>query len=306
MGKVCLNGSLINVSGRNSGAAISSSIFQEWFASLDSQFKVRSIIFQSVDFAGRPSQRRVIFLKFKADVTDEHGNELPGIVFMRGGAVAILVILRCEEEEYVVLTLQPRFAAGHFAFPEIPAGMLDGDGNFSGVAARELAEETGIKIRAGDLLDMTELVYGGRWRGVYPSAGACEEFLRFFLYRRDVTREELDDISARCTGLREDGELITLAVAPIEDVFLETPDAKALSALFLYNALNMRADLIVKKLKDIGLQVVVPSPRRPKIGGVIIERSGCCDAPIEPSKGGVVMYRCSACGKSIKPPIVYR
>ena len=43
---------------------------------------------------------------------------------------------------------------------EIPAGMLDGESNFVGVAAKELKEETGIEITAEKLINMTRLAYG--------------------------------------------------------------------------------------------------------------------------------------------------
>jgi ADP-sugar diphosphatase len=56
----------------------------------------------------------------------------------------VLLILKAEgEKDKTILTLQPRLAVPDFAFPEIPAGMLDGSGNFAGVAAKEIEEETG-------------------------------------------------------------------------------------------------------------------------------------------------------------------
>lgn len=84
----------------------------------------------------------------------------------------MLIILRSKgQKDKVILTLQPRIAVPHFTFPEIPAGMLDGSGNFSGTAAKEIEEETGLTIKDDELIDMTELAYGDQWRGAYPSAG---------------------------------------------------------------------------------------------------------------------------------------
>lgn len=60
--------------------------------------------------------------------------------------------------------------------------MLDG-GDFVGVAAKELMEETGIKIKSNELIDLTQLAYKGSYSGVYPSAGGCDEFLRLFVHR---------------------------------------------------------------------------------------------------------------------------
>jgi hypothetical protein len=57
---------------------------------------------------------------------------------MRGGAVAILVVLRCDGEEWALCCRQPRLPVGSGGFLEIPAGMLDGSGHFAGVAAKEM------------------------------------------------------------------------------------------------------------------------------------------------------------------------
>lgn len=47
-----------------------------------------------------------------------------------------------QEEQYVLLTLQPRIAAASLSFPELPAGMVD-SGTFTGAAAKEIQEELG-------------------------------------------------------------------------------------------------------------------------------------------------------------------
>ena len=60
---------------------------------------------------------RVGFVKIKADCTlidgvTKHENRLPGICFLRGGSVAILVALVCEDEGnkvYSLLVEQPRY-----------------------------------------------------------------------------------------------------------------------------------------------------------------------------------------------------
>ena len=50
--------------------------------------------------------------------------------------------------------MQPRVPTGRYSFVELPAGMLDQSGDFAGVAAKELKEETGIEVppaQAGDV-----------------------------------------------------------------------------------------------------------------------------------------------------------
>ena len=76
--------------------------------------------------------------------------------------------------------------------PEIPAGMVDErTGQFKFVATEEMREETGLVINSAELVDLTELAYGDRFRGMIPSAGGCDETCRLFLYRRQVTPADL-------------------------------------------------------------------------------------------------------------------
>jgi ADP-sugar diphosphatase len=183
---------------------------------------------------------RVGFVKFHATVHKPPlAAPLPGIVFMRGGSVGVLVVLQCEGERHVLLTSQARVPIASSAFLEIPAGMLDGDGNFAGVAAKEMEEETGIVIRTGNLIDLTERAYGDSFPGVYPSCGGSDEFIRLFLYKEKVERARLEELRGRLGGLVDHGEAITLQVVRLEDVWRVTSDCKTLSALILYEKLRL-------------------------------------------------------------------
>ena len=89
------------------------------------KYKVKEIDIQSVDYFG---SKRIGFLKLKVNCLNEKeggGNiSIPGISFLRGGSVGILIILKCENEEYCLLTEQPRLPIGDFKSLEIPAGMV--------------------------------------------------------------------------------------------------------------------------------------------------------------------------------------
>lgn len=203
--------------------------FTDWFASVDrTRFMLKSIHFQSIDKFGP----RIGFVKFKVDVVDTHGRFIPGIVFARGGSVAVLAILRCEGEEWVVVTVQPRLATGDFEFVEVCAGMLDGDGNFAGVAAKELKEELGLVLSADELTDLTEL--GGLPRGIHLSPGVLDERMKIFAFVREVTPAELDEISRRTTGNAEEGEQIKLKLVRLEHL-ASIDDAKTIAAYTLFN-----------------------------------------------------------------------
>ena len=213
-----------------------------------SPFKLRRISVQSCDFFGG---KRLGFLKLKAVVTNDLGEYLPGSVFLRGGSVCMLLILQPEDtnddrEEYVVLTIQPRIAAGSLSFVELPAGMLDDHGTFAGGAAQEIKEETGLEIPEGDLIDLTSLALartslGGEHlqQAIYPSPGACDEYIPIFLARKRVGREEIEGMKGRLTGLREHGEKITLKICRLDELWkVGARDGKTLAAVTLYEGLK--------------------------------------------------------------------
>jgi len=206
-------------------------VFQDWVAAIDADelLFILEVEVQSVDMFGP----RIGFIKFKSRAQvnvggDEGIVEVPGIVFMRGGAVGVLVMLHCEGEEHTILTYQARVPVAIHNLPEIPAGMLDGSGNFRGVAADEIAEECDIVISEDELVDLTELAYGSKWKGMLPSAGGCDEFIRLYMFRREVEREVLTELEGRLTGLRSEGERIKLHIVPLQEAWRLSPDAKLL------------------------------------------------------------------------------
>jgi ADP-sugar diphosphatase len=81
---------------------------------------------------------------------------------MRGSSVDTLIVLQPddvpeadEREKHVLLTVQPRLAAGSLAFAEIPAGILDDTGSFCSSAAKEIEERTELAVKDEDLIDLT-------------------------------------------------------------------------------------------------------------------------------------------------------
>jgi len=215
-------------------------------------FKLRSINVQAVDWFRSGEKKRLGFIKLQAEITNDDGGYLPGAVFMRGGSIAMLLILQPddvpedeERDKHVLLAIQPRIAAGSLGFSEIPAGMLDDAGSFSGGAAKEIEEETGLKVKADELIDMTALALEDEkgeeklQKGVYSTRGGCDEFIPMFLYQKRIPRSELQDFQGKLIGLRDEGEKITLKVVRLEDLWREgARDAKTLAALSLYQNLK--------------------------------------------------------------------
>ena len=210
--------------------------FEDYCEGMDHGLVVRSIDIPAVTMFGS----RIGFMFINADIVRaDDGSPVPGAAFLRGGTVIILVILRCEGQEYVVIVRQPRSPVGSIAFAETPAGMLDGSGKFAGKAAQELKEELGLEIREEDLIDMTKLVFSTSVRGIYASAGGSDEFGRFMLYRRDVTSEELASFKSRKTGAVGESERIVTDVIPLQDLWTTSPSSGTFTALYLYGRLDL-------------------------------------------------------------------
>lgn len=87
---------------------------------------------------------------------------LPGFTFIRGDAVAILLLVNGK----MVLVEEFRVPVGKMMLGA-PAGMVDESNHFAGVAAKELKEECGIEI------DDSEMRLLG---SVYTSPGGCDVF----------------------------------------------------------------------------------------------------------------------------------
>lgn len=258
----------------------------------DHPYSLRKIEVQSVDRFGS----KIGFVKINATIErdelpgDKKGSKdpkpksaqfLPGISFLRGDSVAILMILRPRDsltERYVVLTEQPRIPAGSLAFLEIPAGMIERE-TWIGAAAKEVEEETGFKIPKNELVNMTELALQNSEHGetnlqnaMYPSPGGCDESIALFLWEKEMDRQEIEDLRGKLTGLRKQDEMITLRVKPYEDLWKEgARDAKTLAAWALYEGLN-RSEILEKHLWDLkrqredasGEDAYRPTAKRPK------------------------------------------
>lgn len=233
----------------------------------DSPYSLRSVTVQSYDLFGAG---RIGFLKMTASVANDAGESLPAAALLRGPSVAMLVMLIPEdddhqskqsdetqidkEERYAVLTVQPRVPAGSLAFVELPAGMVDDHGSFRGAAAKEIEEELGITIHESELVCLSELAAEDTTtttdqdrnengenlaQAMFPSAGGCDEHITIYSHERRIPRSQLQEWNGRLTGLRSQGEKITLKVVPMKDLWrVGARDAKALAALALWEGLR--------------------------------------------------------------------
>lgn len=140
--------------------------------------------------------------------------------------------------------------------------MLDGD-SLTGAAAKEIEEEAKLKVKEKELINMSELALEdvsalpwisqvdatanvAEWTEdcMYPSVGACDEFMPILLCQKRLTRRHMDWLKGKATGLRGEGENITLKLVPLNRVWREAGrDAKALAAIALYDNLKREGNI---------------------------------------------------------------
>ena len=160
--------------------------FKEWAGSVGPEFLVKKVTFQSLDMFGPTN---VGFIKMKVDCVDRATKKfINGIVVIRGHSVAVLIELTAKEtgDRYAVMTVQARLPTPEDRSLEVPAGMMDGRGEFVGAAAKELKEETGIVVSQENLIELTE----GTQR-IFLSPGGLDEGMKFYLYRRTMLLRDI-------------------------------------------------------------------------------------------------------------------
>lgn len=211
---------------------LNSRIYTEWLAASEKKFKVTKVHFASVDFLRKG--RQPLFIKLEATAFLPDGRPVHGIVLVRGNAVGILIVLRCEGKPYLLLVRQPRFAISEQGSLEIPAGILDWTGDYRKVALSELEEEAQIKADDSELIDLMDFWYKGSSDGFAASCGLLDERIRLYAIERDVTPEELKAMDGKDQQYTEEIEWIRTEVLPYEEAAHQFIDGKNLIAMFLY------------------------------------------------------------------------
>jgi len=182
--------------------------FKGWFDKLDhSALDLQSITITDVDWFCAPTAiapEKLGFLKLTAKVFDRKtGKPIPGIAFIRGGAVAVLIRVSVDSTAHFIMCRQLRFPVGGYTL-EAPAGMMDASADISGVMMKEIAEETGLIVpNAADLIDLGRFI---------PSAGGCDESIHLFAWNTELSKEAFDEIMRKIHGAAEENETIYLHI----------------------------------------------------------------------------------------------
>ena len=152
------------------------------------------------------------------------GKVNPTFMLLRGGAVAILVIVSHRGQNYFLVTEQLRAPTGGIQMEAI-AGMMDDQGNPFGVAVQELNEEAGIKVTAADLTKLGSY---------YSSQGIMDEEVTCFFMHKEMNDSEIDELTSK---LRSADEFEAIRIKMIPATWtsaLTTRDAKLISSYAMY------------------------------------------------------------------------
>lgn len=205
-------------------------VFNEWFLNLDhTKLELRSVLFHKIFTVGS----RVLFILFETEAYDRATNQkVPGIVFMRGGAIGVFTIIENSktQEKMVCYIKQTRIPIGCYEFIECPAGMtFDQAGGIVGTAIAELEQELGVSLKSEDLEHLGK---------VYPSPGGCDECIDLFFTKQVLTPEKITELLEKIHGVDHEGEKIKAFLVSIPEFLAmvcsgEITDGKFLSALLL-------------------------------------------------------------------------
>jgi len=217
--------------------------FLGWLRKFDEgQIQLRSVTITDLDwFSKGYDPLKLGFVKCTSEAYDYNTGKkiMSNITFIRGDSVAILILVKVlnkdvkKDKEYVLLCEQNRLPIGKKA-REIPAGMMDAEGNIVSVVLKEVKEETGIDIK-----HKNELQNLGSY---FASPGGSDEAIHLFAWSTAISEAEFDEKQSRIYGLAEENEEIKLSFVELEEFKTNTMykigDAKAEIAMTRYLSKN--------------------------------------------------------------------
>jgi 8-oxo-dGTP pyrophosphatase MutT (NUDIX family) len=213
--------------------------FINWLKKFDQeQIQVRTVTITDIDwFSATPNPQKLGFVKCCSEAYDYNTGKkiMSNISFIRGDSVAILILVKVcnsgdgKNKDYVLLCEQHRLPIGRKA-REIPAGMMDAEGNIVSVVLKEVKEETGFDIK-----HKSELQTLGSY---FASPGGSDEAIHLFAWTTTITESEFQKKREIMYGLSEENEEIKLSFVELKEfktkTVYEIGDAKAEISLSRY------------------------------------------------------------------------
>lgn len=170
-----------------------------------------------------------LFSLMDVTVSAPEGYKLPHVVFIRGHAVVVIPHLRNSDtgKEKFLMVRQRRIGNGSLSI-EFPAGMLDNEEDTpSGVAVRELFEETGLEVGQDELVPLSD-------RPLYSSVGAADEAIFYFGVKMHLSDREFNALDNRENGNRNENEYITTFLCTRSEIEKAATSLQVICGLFLF------------------------------------------------------------------------
>lgn len=177
----------------------------------------------------RKSDGTMLFSLIDANVTSPEGTRLPNIVFIRGHACVIVPRIENSStgEKKFLMVHQRRIGSGQMSL-EFPAGMLDeSSGDPTGVAIKELQEETGLQLSKESLFLLHDKL-------LYSSVGGSDEGIYYYGCTVKVDNQTFLSFQNRLAGNRSDHEYITVELISREDAESQATTMQVPLAFYLF------------------------------------------------------------------------
>jgi len=169
-----------------------------------------------------------LFSLLMLDATTPEGYKIPPICFLKGEVLCVLICLIDEvtHEKYLLLVKQRRICDGSMTY-EHPAGMLDSESDAYKVAAKEVEEETGIKVQREDLVQLLDFP-------AFPSSGTSDEAMYYFYCEIVLPKDKIMGFNDRFMGEASEHERIITEVLPFEEGHRKITNVNGMLLDFLY------------------------------------------------------------------------
>lgn len=161
----------------------------------------------------------------QSNPVDKNGKDLIQDYYhvIRGKSVGILIRIN---KRKILLVEQLRVPVGKRIL-ETAAGMMDNEKNLAGVAAKEIEEETSIKLNQKELIPLGS---------IYTTPGLIDEEIHLFAVDVDISMSEMKKKMKKRQGERGTNESIQLKLINFDDsqAVFATKDCKLISSYCMF------------------------------------------------------------------------
>lgn len=169
-----------------------------------------------------------LFALLEARGADPEGHPMLPYVLLRGHAVVIvpLCVNRDTGTRRFLMIRQRRVGDGTLSL-EFPAGMIDPGESPIAAAARELEEETGLRVDPASLAPLWD-------KGLTGSPGLSDEAITFYAARVELDDAAFRALDGRAAGHAAEGERMTTALVTREEALPEITGLQPLTGFLLH------------------------------------------------------------------------